>query len=235
VTQNRYQRTNPNLFDIIANLEERIRRLETAPRLSSTSIDSGQLVLKGGDIVVQNDDGEVVLRILHGNVPEIRMTPTGGDTDYRAYQYSWEHDTMGTVYQAGIQDATGAQDGGKLLLMQSGSYLSYQPAAGNEVYISLGALSGFDEGLYFRGRWPTNVVVDGTEALAMGSVNIAAGVSSYSHTYGTPFATAPGVVYGLLNSAGAVTHSLTASSTSGFTVAWTGTLAKTLYWWAFRL
>jgi hypothetical protein len=66
-------------------------------------------------------------------------------------------------------------------------------------------------------------------------VNVAAGVSSTTVTYATPFTGTPIVVYSLLNSAGAVTHSLTASAASAFTVAWSGTLAKTLNWVAFRI
>lgn len=235
MTQRRYHRSRRDLLEIIAELQVRVDKLETTRRLGSAAVESGELVLNGGDLVVKNDAGEVVLRILHGNTPEVRMTPTGGPTDYRATSFSWEHEALGTIWQAGIQKPDGSQDGGKLLLMQTGSYLSFQPASGDEVYLGLGTISGNDDSVYLRGRFVNGYINDGKEALVAGSVSIGAGVSSYSHTYSPTFATAPVVVYGLLNSAGAVTHSLTASSTSGFTVAWSGTLAKTLFWAAFRV
>jgi hypothetical protein len=235
VTQRRHNRLPRDLTTIVAELMERVDKLETVRRLGTSSVDSGQLVLNGGDLVVKNNAGQIVLRIISGDTPEVRMTPTGGDTNYRATSLAWESETLGTIWQAGVQDETGEQDGGKLLLMQSGAYLSNQPKVGDEAYLSIGALGDWHDTYYFKGKWPNNVILDGKEAVAMGTVNVAAGVSSTTVTYATPFTGTPIVVYSLLNSAGAVTHSLTASSASAFTVAWSGTLAKTLNWVAFRI
>src|SRR3954468_3196539 len=219
--QNRYNRKPPDLIKAIADLNERIKHLETYQRLSSTSIDGGQLVLRGGDLVVQTAAGEDVYRVLSGDVPVVRVMPSG-PSNYRASQFGWESETQGTAFQQQIEQGDGSLDGGKLLLMQGAAYMSHQPESLPESFYSAGVPSAGL--LYMKGKFSNNYVPDGEVALVTGTVSIGAGASSYSHTYSTPLSTTPAVVYGLLNSAGAVTHSLTANSTSGFTVAWSGTL-----------
>jgi hypothetical protein len=229
----KHQRDVPSLFDIITRLQERVAVLEKAPRLGSTSIDSGELTLNGGNIVVRDEFGVPILSIIGGDSPMIVMQPNGG-TDFKLVQLGWESPTQGAAFQIDVQRLVDSvRDGGKLLLMRDAAYLSHQPDAASEAFWAAGAIG--DGFLSMKGRFGDGFVPDSETAVVCGQVAIGAGVSTFTYTYSTPLATAPGVVYGLLNSAGAVTHSLTASSATSFTVAWSGTLAKTLYFWAFRL
>lgn len=223
--------------DIIADLERRIATLETARRISSASIDGGELSVRGGDIVVRGSNDEPTLSIKHGDIPEIDMQPNAEVfQDYRLKMFGWESGGQGAALQLSVAqlngDNTDTQDGGKVLLMRDVTYLSHQPKVGNETFISMNAAD--TECFQFQGKWP-NASNYSHDALSAGSVAVAAGFGSIAITYTTPFATTACVVYGLVNTAGAVTHSLTAQSTAGFTVTWSGTLAKVLNWWTFRV
>jgi hypothetical protein len=224
------------LYDIIEGLEERIRTLETSRRLGSASVDSGELTVRGGDIVVRNSSGDAVLRILSGNSPEIQMTPAGNVAqDYQLATYAWESEGQGAALQLSVErlTPTPVQSGGKLLLMAGGTYLSHQPEASTESFYSAGA---FGDGiLVMKGKFRNGVSSMGDEAVVCGSTSVAAGVSTYTFTYPVPMTTAPAVVYGILNTAGIVDHALTAQTTTSFTVVWSGTLAKVINFWAFRI
>lgn len=228
------QRDTQDLFEIITRLSRRIEALEKSPRLSSASIDNGQLTITGGDIVVKAPDGTEVLVISGGSQPTITMQPDGG-TDYKLEQLGWESIGSGAAYQVTVRRAVDdVHDGGKLLLMRGASYLAHQPDGGPESFYSAGTY--FDGNLFMKGKFGNNLMdADGEAATICGSVAVSAGVSSYSHTYGAPSDGTMVAVVQMVNTAGALGGCLTAMSNSGFTFAWTGTLAKTINYWCFRI
>jgi hypothetical protein len=67
-----------------------------------------------------------------------------------------------------------------------------------------------------------------------GIENIAAGFGAASFNFAQAFDTAPFMMYSIFSAVGPVSHTLTAVSTTGFTVGWSGTTAKTIYWQAWR-
>jgi hypothetical protein len=234
----RTQRTRQSLEDIIQELNDRVRALENAKRAANTSIDNGSLTLTGGNLVVKDTSGNTVLTIRQGALPTIEMTPSSSVAQNYLLKYlGWESSTQGAALQLDVNrienDGSTTRNGGKLLLMRDASYLSHQPDGASEAFWAAGA--GGNGVLSAKGKFGDGVVADSEAAIIVGKVDIAAGVSTYTYNYATPLASTPVLTYALLNSAGAVTHSLTANSATGFTVAWSGTLAKTLYFQAFRV
>jgi hypothetical protein len=236
----RTQRTRRDLVQYVAELEDRITRLETSRRLGNASIDSGELVVSGGDVVVKDSTGKTVLTIKHGSSPQIWMTPTSSSLDdYLLAFLGWESSTQGAALQLDVNriedDGSYTRNGGKLLLMRDAAYLSHQPADGSpEAFFGAGV--GGNGLLYAKGKWYTNNNIgDGDAAIICSSVVVGAGVSTFSHTYATPSNGTMIPVVQMLNSAGALGGCLTAQSNSGFTFAWTGTLAKVINFWAFRM
>jgi len=229
----RKARAPKDLIDYVAELEERIKKLETSPRLSSASIDVGYLALRGGDLIVLNANGEPTMQILHGSLPQIIMHPDYGANAYQASIFSWENpdDNSGVLQLCIEQEQDGSQDGGKLLLMNVATYLSHQPASGNEVYIRLQ-----NEQVRVKGKWEANYN-DSMAGLVCGSASVAAGFGSYAYTYPTPIAAGTMVpVVQMVNTAGALAGCLTAMSNTGWTYTWaSGTLAKTINYWCFRI
>jgi hypothetical protein len=227
-------RDTQDLFDIIKGLQDRIATLERSPRLGQASIDSGELTITNGNIVVRDSAGTAILSIIGGDVPQIQMQPNGG-TDYKVIQSGWESSSQGAAFQVSIAELVGdVQDGGKLLLMRDAAYLSHQPDGAAESFYGAGVYGA--ENLFMKGVFGNNLMDgDGLAAIVCGYVNVTAGVSSYSHTY--PITSQPDMipVVCMTNSAGALAGCLTTYSNSGFTYAWTGTLAKTITFWAFRI
>ena len=75
----KYRTEPPDILEKITELERRLSVLERVPRIGNTSIDTGSLTVKGGDIVIQNAEGIDIIRIFQsgdiGGAPEIRFTP----------------------------------------------------------------------------------------------------------------------------------------------------------------
>ena len=233
MTEVRSFRDKRDLVELIAALERRVSTLESSRRIGATSLDGGELTIRSGDIVVRNDNDKEVTRIMHGNIPIMRYRPANtASDDFQLVTFGWESDD-GAAYQACVQTADGAQDGGKLLLMREAVYLSKQmddPGV-NEVYLSMGQYSA--EEIRLQGVF-SSVQRDELEAVVTFRVDVTAGFGAYLHTFDFPYDTVPIVMYSLFNSAGAVTHSLTALSTTGFTISWSGTLAKVLFFSVYR-
>jgi len=226
-------RQKQDLFDIIKELQDRIASLERSPRAGTTSIDSGELTINGGgSIVVRDSAGTPILSINGGNQPTIVMQPNGG-TDYKIVQLGWESPTQGGAFQITVnQLSDGSLDGGKILLMRDAVYLSHQPLVGEESFYGAGV---YAEGqLFMKGTFGNNMATD-KAAVICGSVAVGAGVSSYTHTYAAPSDGTMVPVVQMVNTAGALGGCLTAMSDTAFTFAWTGTLAKTINYWAFRI
>lgn len=236
MANNKTFRKHDDLIAQIADLQERISYLETSQRLNSSSIDSGQLVLRNGDLVVVDGDGNPTLTLTHGSQPSIIARPSAEAGAYGSRIFSWTAPSTGPSLEERIEDSNGVRDGGKLLLNKYTSYLSHQPAVGAECYVAVGAhTGGYTEHFRFRGRWVTNDGFDNQDGVICGYAEVEAGFGAVSFAFPYEFDKIPIVLYSLYNVGTAVAHDLSALSTTGFTVAWaTGTTAKTIGWVAFR-
>lgn len=231
------RRKSPDLLDIIRRLEERISILERTPRLGNASIDSGQLTIKGGDIVVVEDDGITkVLEILHGLIPTINMYPIGdGTEDFKLTTFAWESATQGAALQLSVEKVTTGQAGGKLLLMNRAAYFSLQRDDSPEVFIALGAITDYPEHYWFKGRFMNSVDVTDSDGLVVGQADVAGGAASFTFTYAVPKLT-PMVPVVTLECGTIMQWQVTASSDTSFTVDWSNdTPAKKVNFWAFRI
>lgn len=216
-------------------MESRLATLESARRISNTSIDSGQLTVRNGDIVVVDQNNEMTMQIVHGNVPIIRMRPSNSPDGYEVAQFAWQSATMGATLETHIEKNDGTRDGGKLLLQKNAVYLSHQPQTGAEAFLACGDLGLGTEHMRFRGRWVYNNGYDEQDAVIFGFDNVAAGFGASSYAFPFAFDQIPIVLCNIFNSGTAVAWDLSALSNTGFTVAWaTGTTAKTVMWAAFR-
>lgn len=229
-----------NIIDYILSIMDRLEKGEKGLRIGFTAIEDGNLTVRNGDIIVSETDDSIVLKILHGAVPEIRFWPLG-DTDTHqatlfAYDYNGDVTNPDQAIQLDVELVDNTVDGGKVLLTRNYAILSHQPDGFEESYIWLNAQGSSNRQVFlFRGKWSNQQQVDSNMGLYMGSIGVSAGFSSWTHTYSVAFASTMCPVVGLVNTAGTVTWNITAMSTSAFTVTWTGTLAKTLNFWNFRI
>lgn len=231
----RQYREMPDLLKQIEELYRRVAALENGKQIGNTSLDGGELSIKGGDIVVRSDSGAAVTRIEHGRSPRIRFYPDSGVDSLESQLYAWEDTSFGgAAIQMNVQQPGNVQDGGKLLLMNRAAYLSLQRQSQPECYISIGESYIYPEHFRFRGRWRVGDQTNDDDAIVFGIANVAAGFSAASFNFILPFDTAPFMQYSMFSAVGPVSHNLTAVSTTGFTVGWSGTTAKTIYWQAWR-
>lgn len=235
MTEIRQHREMPNLLKQLEELYRRTTALENAKRLGNTSLDGGELGIRGGDVVVRSVDNAPVTRIEHGDEPRIRFYPNEGVADLESQILAWENPgNGGSAVQMNVQQPGNIQDGGKLLLMNTAVYLSLQRYALNECYFSIGESSSYPEHFRFRGRWRVGDQSNSDDAIVFGILNVGAGFSAASITFAQTFDTTPFMMYSILSAVGPVSHNLTALSTTGFSVGWSGTTAKTIYWQAWR-
>ena len=230
----RQHRSKPDLLTQLAELTRRITALENARRLGNASVDGGELTVRNGDIVVRSSGGADVLRIVHGTVPQIVMTPDSGLDSYKVAMYAWESVDQGAALTLAVQENDGDQDGGKLLLMRDSVFLSRQPSSGEESYLSLGYYLDVPEAFYLRGKWNVGVQSSSQDAIVMGQEDVAAGFGAATVNFPIAFATTPFFMYSIFSAVGPVSHNITALSASSFTIGWSGTTAKTIYWQAWR-
>lgn len=231
----RLQRLNPDLIQLIVDLQNRVQTLETAKRLGNASVDNGELIVKGGDITVRSSVGNLVTKVSHGTSPTIQYFP--GDlisSPDRTSMFSWRPDGNAALQLSVENNTTGAQDGGKLLLQKDRLYLSVQPNVGNEAYMSIGVQGS--EIFRFQGKWGVNNQVASSDGIVFGQSAISAGFGAASFAFTYPFTNTPIVLYSLQDAGAMPAHGLSAVSNSGFTVTWAaGTTAKFISWVAFRV
>jgi hypothetical protein len=143
----------------------------------------------------------------------------------------------GAAWQASCENSpSGQQNGGKLLLLPNGLYLSMQRPSKPEAYLSIAQFNAYDEHFRFQGRWIGDNQFGDTDAVIFGQTTIAAGFGACAFSFIFPFDRTPVILYSMSNAGTAVAHDLSAIDNTGFTVAWaTGTTAKTITWAAFRL
>lgn len=223
-----------DVVDIITELNQRLRKNENALRIGNTSIENGNLIVRNGDIVVSETNGTESLRIKHGEIPEIRMFPLGPDINRRIAFFGFDFGAGSTALQIGVEKTNPtANDGGRVVLWDQGAALAFSPSGGNESYLRLNILQ---EVINIRGKWIDMFDIDSRQALSVGSIDVDAGFSGFTWSYGMTMASKMAPVIGLVNTAGLVTSwNLTDMSTSSFTVNWTGTLAKIINFWSYRL
>lgn len=232
--------------DIVGYVRDVISRLsasDTSLRIGHTAIEDGDLTIRNGDILVSETDGTVVMRIKHGAVPEIRFFPLGETDDYQATLFAYDDNfdplDPNQALFLGIEKVAGpAVDGGKVLLSKDYAVLSWQPDDGGvlESYIWVNAHSqyGNPQVFVFRGKWPDQFMFDGDQGIYPGTIGISAGFTSWTHTYAATFNGTICPLVTLINST-VVSWMVTATSTSSFTTSWSGTAAKTLNFWNFRI
>jgi len=229
-----------SLDKIVADLIRRVEQLERNPRISSTSIDTGALIVRGGDIIVENADGIEIIRITQSGalgVPEIRFSPLGLATSHILSINADDAVVNGTAQTLGrfevLDASTSDLDGGFVHIYETGSKIGFSDFGVSEAFAEFAILGAVTDGIRFVGRFGgafSNIegVIAGTQAVGAGFGGI---------TIGYPFtmATTPSPIVGLLNSAGALAWCLTAQSNTSFTVSWSGTLAKTINYWSVRM
>lgn len=226
-----------DIVEYVKKLEERVSILERTPRLGNASIDSGQLTVKGGDIVVVEADGTTrVLEIVHGSIPSINMYPIGdGGEDFKLAMFGWESAAQGAALQLSVEKVDTGQAGGKLLLMNRATYLSLQRDDSPEVFIALGAVENHPEHYWFKGRFMNGIDVTDSDGLVVGQMDVAGGAASATFTYAFPKLT-PMVPVVTLECTTIMQWQVTASSETSFTVDWSNdTPAKKVNFWAFRI
>lgn len=236
--------SNPNrtsgkkdIVEYVGEIMNRLDASETVKRIGTTAIEDGNLVVRNGDIIVSETAGNVVFKLLHGATPEMRFFPIGVGDTHRISIFAQNDGFFGEVLFMNVETNPGAVvDGGKLIISDQMTILSFQPLAsgGNESYIWLNN-PGTPEVIDIQCKWPNQMQSSSLQGVYPGQASLGAGFSSYTHTYFTSFASTAVPIVTLFNSGGTVSWNLTAQSTSSFTVTWSGTTAKVINWWVFRV
>lgn len=209
-----------------AELEDIADGHKKSLKIGHTSIEEGDLILKNGNILV------------YGSLPSITFFPLAGSSTRIIELFGSNDDAfLKQTLTLLVQTLGGVADGGKIILAEESAILSHHPLAsgGNESYLWFNIDPTVDEIMSMQGKWPNQFQYSTLQAIYPGVINVGAGFTSYTHTYFSAFATTMAPVVCLNNSGGTVSWNLTAQSTSSFTVAWAGTAAKTLNFWAFRV
>lgn len=224
-----------DLYEYIEGQERRLGAGETGYRAGHTAIEDGNFIVRNGDILVSESDDSVVLRIFHGALPAIAWYPLGEDASHLAAMFGFDQGAGTTAFVIEIEDSSnGEPDGGQMQIWQDGaSYGFLSTATGLQSFMWLNALNNNE--FYFNGRFENSWQFDPSQAIYPGIAGIGAGFGGFTHTYFAPFASTAAPVLGLLDTAGTVSWNFTAVSNSGFTISWSGTTAKTVYYWIFRL
>jgi hypothetical protein len=119
------------------------------------------------------------------------------------------------------------------LLMQSDATLLFNTTNGGESQLGLGYVNAGR--VYIRGYWKDNQYVSNEDAIWTAAIHTGAGFSSWGHTYGPTMDSTMAPAIGLHSAALVTSWNITASSTTGFTVTWSGTADKWLYVWSARM
>lgn len=225
----------------ITDLFKRVGEGETALRIGHTAIEDGNLTVRNGDIIVSESDDTIVLRIMHGAMPEIQFFPLGENDTHKGSVFGLDFNNdlnaPNQAIQMYVAQIDGDPDGGKVLLMRDGAVLSHQPDGGQESYIWMNSLAGItEEVIAVRGRWPDQLTVDSHGALLVGAFTATAGFSTWTYTYFTPFATAMIPLVNVGVNGGTLTWGLDSYSASNFVIRFgvTGN-NKMVTFWNFRI
>ncbi len=177
-----------DIISHIIDIRERVSSQETGLNAGHTAIEDGNFVVRNGDIIVSETDDVVVLKILHGEQPEIQFFPLGGtDTHLGSlfgYDYNGDPDSPDQAMQLYIARVSDLQpDGGKVLLSRARAVLSHQPFGSEETFIWLDPV-----GFWFQGNFSDQVQGSSLDAIYTGAFTATSGFTTWTHTYFTPFA-----------------------------------------------
>lgn len=229
-------RLQQDLLDTIAKLEKRVKKLEAGNRGTNTSLESGNFVLNGGSIDVTDTSGNVIFRLARtGNDPTVTFTPTEGNVNNKRIKFTGHSYTdKGTQLEVQVQNFDGTPSGGYLTVGEYGVALTHDTAGKLSGIIASNDLARPSalllKGIFYSGL--ANNIED--QAVIVGSVDVPAGFSSITVTYGKAFDTNVIPLVSVLSTTGGpVSWSLSNQTPSAFTVEWSGTTAKTISYWAF--
>jgi hypothetical protein len=231
--------------DIIEYVKSALGRLnegDSSLQIGHTAIEDGDLTVRNGDILVSESDGTLVLRIMHGAVPEIRFFPLGATDTHRATILALDANVdpalLDQAIQIFVETTGGVIDGGKVLMTRNYAIFSHQPDAsgGPETYLWLNADPGTPGVIQMRGIWSNQIQYDSGQALYMGSFTAGAGFSTWTHTYFSSFLTAMYPIVNVNYTGATLQWNLDGFNSSSFTVRF-GTTAgsKVINFWNFRL
>ncbi len=228
-------------------LEDQTDGHKKSLRTSHTSVEEGNLKIRKGNFYVMGDDDLIDIAMIPGAQPLVVMYPKGAASETHAILWFATDnpslpnltDQATQLYVGRVSDSQ--PDGGKVLLSRRFCILSHQPfsdspysTAESFIWIAREITSITDKGFSFQGKWPKYQQFTTSDALLMGSVDVGAGAGGVTVSYAGTFISNVIPVITLLQSAGTITWNLTAFNTSGFTVAWGNTTAKTITFWIFR-
>lgn len=224
-----------DIIEHIKDLTERVSSGETSLQAGHTAVEDGNFTVRNGDIIVSETEGDIVLRIKHGTVPEIRMWPLGETDTHRIAMFGYDDVNGGQAAAFVVETDAAVQDGGKILLSRGFAIISHQPDGEEESYVWLGGDPTLDEVIIVRGLFNNQIQYDDHQAIYAGSFVATSGFSTWTHTYFTPFATAMIPVLTVHHNGSTIEWNLDAFSTSSFTVRFSSTVNnKTINFWAFR-
>lgn len=202
--------------------------------------DDGQLTVQIHNTGEASFNGEVGthisgdgIRLIPGSNPRIRITPDDTydhDAIIRAYMTS-----SGTLVDFGVRRSPNydQQDGGNLLMWEDGLSLSHFRVGGHEAFLWLGSEDDIrPDRIRMRGFWE-NTFFDSHGAIFPDVTVVSAGFGAVSFTYVATMDGSIGPMATISNASG-VTWGIDVSSSTGFSVAWSGTAAHNVFTWVFR-
>lgn len=236
------ERTRDDVLDYIMKLEKRVSDLETARRITNTTLDTGTLTVVNGDITIVNAEGRVLLR-LKGNALEFYP---GGSSDTTVKQRTWLASGLGGD-DGGVEIAVGnslsSQNGGRMALSQKSAFYGMQFSGANippAVYLNRAGMFVSDDPTYkqairFHGLFSPGYAPTGYEAVIADRVYVDPGFSSVYYNYPRSMVgtMAPNVT--IQQSGTPVAWTIQSADNSGFTVAWANSTDKYVNVWAVRL
>lgn len=238
----RYRASPQSITEIVDELERQITALEQNPRVGNTSIDNGDLVLKGGKIVVASSGNLKVIQIyidpLFASLPVVYLAPKG-DLGEKIGSFRTFDNGSETLAQISIlPSVTHTVDGGQYTVSDSQFVSDYVHSGfgAERVYIQMIPNGSSGDSTYvFHGAWYEGQITN-EDALYVGASAVPNGFSSFTVSYAAIFSSTILPFIGIHDvPASLVDWCLTSYSTSGFTVEWIGTDAKTIMWWNTRV
>ncbi len=234
----KYLQGQKDIVSYVRDISDRVSSQEQALKSGHTAIEDGDFVVRNGNILVSESDDSVVLRIKHGEVPEINMWPLGDIDTHQVTLLGYDDANGGQALALLVETNPGlSPDGGKLLLSKEYSVFSHQPNIGNESYIWLNSLWGITEEVaLYRGRWSDQIQADSNMGLYMGAFTATSGVSTWTHTYFTPFSTTIAPLFTVGVNGTTIQWGIDNYSTSSFVIRFSSTSNnKFVTFWNFRL
>lgn len=173
------------------------------------------------------DGGRIWLSKTNAN---IAVAPTGVGT-FTAIDLGTDID-MRALGQVQIRSDSGAGSGlAKVLAFTSGTVISHTPNGGVETFVGV----GYPATDRFSGRGKmANAFAASDSLFYSAGLIVGAGFSAIAFTYGPTMTSSIFPMYSLGGAGATFMHCVTASTLTGFTVAWNDTLSKSVWAWVCR-